>query len=71
MDSTQYETLIGTTAYKIVAALREFERFSPDVKNQVTNATMARVNKILNGEPITIEGPGLVCEVADPQADPA
>ena len=66
MNSDQhYETAIKMAAYKIVTILREFES-NPQIKNQLINLTMRRVNRMLNGENVVIDGPGLTRVIDDP-----
>ena len=65
MSFGHYETATKMAAYKIVTILREFES-NPQIKHQLINMTMQRVNRMLNGEQITIDGPGLTRVIDDP-----
>ena len=64
-DNEQLQTATKMCAFKIVTALRDFDKYDDHLKSQLINITIQRVNRILNGENIVIEGPDLVVEKPD------
>ena len=53
-------------AFKIVTALKQFDKYELSTKNQLLNMTMARVNRMINGEVVIVDGANLTRDVDEP-----
>ena len=53
-------------AFKIVTALKQFDKYELSTKKQLLNMTMARVNRMINGEVVIVDGANLTRDVDEP-----
>ena len=66
MSDEQLITETKVVAFKIVTALKQFDKYELSTKNQLLNMTMARVNRMINGEVVIIDGANLTRDVDEP-----
>lgn len=66
----EYNEMTKRAAFRIASVLIEFYDEDPNVRDKLVNITNNRVNRILNGESLIIEGDGLVTEVAEEPSQP-
>ena len=66
MSDEQLITETKVVAFKIVTALKQFDKYELSTKNQLLNMTMARVNRMINGEVVIIDGTNLTRDVDEP-----
>lgn len=65
----EYNEMTKIAAFTIVNALSVFKNEDPGVREKLTQITNNRVNRMLNGEPVVIEGEGLVTVIDNPPED--
>ena len=65
----EYNEMTKIAAFAIVNALSVFKNEDPGVREKLTQITNNRVNRMLNGEPVVIEGEGLVTVIDNPPED--
>ena len=66
MSDEQLITETKVVAFKIVTALKQFDKYELSTKNQLLNMTMARVNRMINGEVVIVDGANLTRDVDEP-----
>lgn len=60
-----YNTMAQVAAYKIVQALDTFKDEPEDIRRQAEQIIAQRVSLMRRGQPLTVEGDGLVTEVVE------
>jgi len=68
--SKKHSDMVQVAAYKIARALSVFDGMDPSVRVQMEHETMARVQRMRVGEPLSIEGDYLIREYVEPPTPP-